>query len=240
MSTLLLRLAAPLQAWGTESKFESRRTQREPSKSGVIGMLAAALGLRRDADLSEFSALHFGIRVDREGEVIKDFHTAQAEKAENKRKKETDAVPEKIGYLTFRYYLSDAVFLVGLETEDKELLEKIEAALRAPCFPLFLGRRSCPPTLPLVLGLRDKDLESALREEENQNQDARSVRRTHRYIRLDCMPGELEGAVVQDYPISFNPKKREFGYRRAKEIWFRDDVKSDDVMVEEHDAMAEL
>lgn len=51
MSTLLLRLAAPLQAWGTESKFESRRTQREPSKSGVIGMLAAALGLRRDADL---------------------------------------------------------------------------------------------------------------------------------------------------------------------------------------------
>ena len=42
MSTLLLRLAAPLQAWGTASKFERRRTQREPSKSGVIGMLAAA------------------------------------------------------------------------------------------------------------------------------------------------------------------------------------------------------
>ena len=76
MSTLLLRLAAPLQAWGTDSKFEVRRTNREPSKSGVIGLLAAALGLRRDADLSKLSALRFGVRVDRNGEVIKDFHMA--------------------------------------------------------------------------------------------------------------------------------------------------------------------
>ena len=236
MSTLLLRLAAPLQAWGTESKFESRRTQREPSKSGVIGMLAAALGLRRDADLSELSALRFGVRVDREGKVIKDFHTAQAVKTAKKDKNEE---PEKIGYVTSRYYLSDAVFLVGLESEDDAFLEKLEAALRTPCFPLFLGRRSCPPTLPLVLGLREKDLETALREEENQNQNARSNKRTRRYIRLGSMPDELEGAVVQDVPISFNPMKREFGYRRAKEIWLRDDVNTEE-SAEEHDAMAEL
>lgn len=239
MSTLLLRLAAPLQAWGTESKFESRRTQREPSKSGVIGMLAAALGLRRDADLSELSALRFGVRVDREGEVIKDFHTAQAVKSEKKAKKEKDEEPEIIGYVTSRYYLSDAVFLVGLESEDHALLEKIETALRTPCFPLFLGRRSCPPTLPLVLGLREKDLETALREEENQNQNTRSIKRTRRYIRLDSMPDELEGAVVRDLPISFSPYKREFGYRRAKEIWLRDDVNTEE-SAEEHDAMAEL
>ena len=134
MSTLLLRLAAPLQAWGTDSKFEVRRTNREPSKSGVIGLLAAALGLRRDADLSKLSALRFGVRVDRNGEVIKDFHMAKA---------------EKTSYLTYRYYLSDAIFLVGLESEDRSFLEQIERALRNPCFPLFLGRRSCPPTLPL-------------------------------------------------------------------------------------------
>ena len=59
MSTLLLRLAAPLQAWGTESKFESRRTQREPSKSGVIGMLAAALGLRLIYRNSQHCGLEF-------------------------------------------------------------------------------------------------------------------------------------------------------------------------------------
>ena len=239
MSTLLLRLAAPLQAWGTESKFESRRTQREPSKSGVIGMLAAALGLRRDADLSELTALRFGVRVDREGKVIRDFHTAQAVKAVKAAKKDKNEEPEKIGYVTSRYYLSDAVFLVGLESEDHALLEKIETALRAPYFPLFLGRRSCPPTLPLVLGLREKDLETALREEDNQNQNARSIKRTRRYIRLDSMPDELEGAVVRDLPISFSPYKREFGYRRAKEIWLRDDVKTEE-SAEEHDAMAEL
>ena len=239
MSTLLLRLAAPLQAWGTASKFERRRTQREPSKSGVIGMLAAALGLRRDADLSELTALRFGVRVDREGKVIRDFHTAQAVKTEKKAKKEKTEEPEKIGYVTSRYYLSDAVFLVGLESEDHALLEKIETALRAPYFPLFLGRRSCPPTLPLVLGLREKDLETALREEDNQNQNARSNKRTRRYIRLDSMPDELEGAVVRDLPISFNPIKREFGYRRAKEIWLRDDVNREE-SADEHDAMAEL
>ena len=239
MSTLLLRLAAPLQAWGTKSKFESRRTQREPSKSGVIGMLAAALGLRRDADLSKLTALRFGVRVDREGEVIKDFHTAQAVKAEKKAKKKENEESEKIGYVTSRYYLSDAVFLVGLESEDDEFLEKIETALRTPCFPLFLGRRSCPPTLPLVLGLREKDLETALREEENQNQNVRSIKRTRRYIRLDSMPDELEGAVVRDLPISFSPYKRKFGYRRAKEIWLWDDVNTEE-SAEEHDAMAEL
>ena len=224
MSTLLLRLAAPLQAWGTDSKFEVRRTNREPSKSGVIGLLAAALGLRRDADLSKLSALRFGVRVDRNGEVIKDFHMAKA---------------EKTSYLTYRYYLSDAIFLVGLESEDRNFLEKIERALRNPCFPLFLGRRSCPPTLPLVLGIREDALETALRGEENQNKDLKSRRQSHRYIRLDCGEGEQEGTVVQDLPISFNPMRREFAYRRAKEIWLRDDVNTEE-SAEEHDAMAEL
>lgn len=224
MSTLLLRLAAPLQAWGTDSKFEVRRTNREPSKSGVIGLLAAALGLRRDADLSKLSALRFGVRVDRNGEVIKDFHMAKA---------------EKTSYLTYRYYLSDAIFLVGLESEDRSFLEQIERALRNPCFPLFLGRRSCPPTLPLVLGIREDALGTALRGEENQNKDLKSIRQSHRYIRLDCGVGEQEGAVVQDLPISFNPMRREFGYRRAKEIWIRDDVNTEG-SAEEHDAMAEL
>lgn len=149
------------------------------------------------------------------------------------------AKAEKTSYLTYRYYLSDAIFLVGLESEDRSFLEQIERALRNPCFPLFLGRRSCPPTLPLVLGIREDALETALRGEENQNKDLKSIRQSHRYIRLDCGVGEQEGAVVQDLPISFNPMKREFAYRRAKEIWLRDDVNTEE-SAEEHDAMAEL
>ena len=67
MPTLLIRLAAPLQSWGSNSKFEIRTTEKMPTKSGVTGMLAAALGLKRDADLSELSGLRFGVRADREG-----------------------------------------------------------------------------------------------------------------------------------------------------------------------------
>ena len=57
MSTLLLRLAGPLQSWGTDSKFEVRRTENEPSKSGVIGLVAAALGIRRNEEISELNSL---------------------------------------------------------------------------------------------------------------------------------------------------------------------------------------
>ena len=79
MSTLLLRLAAPIQAWGSESKFDIRTTGREPTKSGVLGMLAAALGIRRDdtAALSAVTSLRFGVRVDREGAYLHDFHILQ-------------------------------------------------------------------------------------------------------------------------------------------------------------------
>lgn len=78
MSTLVLRLAAPLQSWGSASKFDIRRTHTEPTKSGVIGLLMAALGCPRDDDKTIHlldSKLHMGIRVDRPGTIVKDFHT---------------------------------------------------------------------------------------------------------------------------------------------------------------------
>ena len=85
MATLLLRLAAPLQAWGADSKFETRKTNREPTKSGVIGLLAAALGLRRDESegLARLTGLRFGVRVEREGQLLVDYHTAKTQDAKN-------------------------------------------------------------------------------------------------------------------------------------------------------------
>lgn len=154
MATLLLRLAAPLQAWGADSKFETRKTAREPTKSGVIGLLAAALGLRRDETepLTRLAQLRFGVRVEREGQLLVDFHMA--------RNKEKDR-----SYVTYRHYLEDAVFLVGLESEDTALLQELAEALTHPVFPLYLGRRACPPTLPLCLGLREQGLVEALQAE---------------------------------------------------------------------------
>ena len=76
MSTLLLRLAGPMQSWGTQSRHSLRDTGQEPSKSGVIGLVAAALGRPRDRDISDLAGLRMGVRVDHEGRVSKDFHAA--------------------------------------------------------------------------------------------------------------------------------------------------------------------
>ena len=135
MATLLLRLAAPLQSWGADSKFETRKTNREPTKSGVIGLLAAALGLRRDdaAGLARLNGLHFAVRADREGSLLVDFHTAN---------REEDRKKGKAPYVTYRHYLQDAVFLVGLESEDTALLQELETALKHPVYPLYPGRET--------------------------------------------------------------------------------------------------
>lgn len=76
MAVLLLRLAAPLQAWGSSSKFIVRSTEREPTKSGVIGMIAAALGIQRNDDpqkLVPLTTLRFGVRADKEEFCLKIF-----------------------------------------------------------------------------------------------------------------------------------------------------------------------
>ena len=216
MSTLLLRLAAPMQSWGCGSKFDTRMTQREPTKSGVLGMLAAAAGVRRDDTdaLKELSRLKFGVRVDREGTLLHDFHMVHAEKA---------------SYVTHRYYLCDAVFLCGLESDDDETLQRLCLSLTHPVYPLFLGRRSCPPTLPVVLGVRSKDLASALEEEPRLVQSEDDLR-----IVTDAGQDDPGAAVVKDVPLSFSPYRREFGYRRFQEKILPGNRQ------EEHDPFAEL
>src|SRR5512147_835084 len=83
--TLLMRLVAPMQSWGVQSDFTYRDTGLEPSKSGVIGLLCAALGKPRDEAhpdshsqprLAELATLRMGVRVDREGLLQRDYHTA--------------------------------------------------------------------------------------------------------------------------------------------------------------------
>lgn len=66
-AVLLARLAAPLQSWGIGSRFDRRDTQLHPTKSGYIGMIAAALGLDRTDDISHLTQLRFGVREDRPG-----------------------------------------------------------------------------------------------------------------------------------------------------------------------------
>lgn len=204
MSTLLLRFAAPLQAWGTNSKYDIRKTDREPSKSGVVGFLAAALGRKRNDPLDDLNQLRLGVRVDQEGSILQDFHMVHAEKS---------------SYVTRRYYLSDAVFVVGLESQDEEFLNQLEYAVRHPAYPLFLGRRSCPPCGKIVLGVRSKlDLEEALREESWQASEWKMRKERAAEVHLRLVLESSDGRVVrQDYPVSFNPKKRLYEYRGIRE-----------------------
>ena len=78
MKVLLIRLAGPLQSWGTQSRFVVRDTGLEPSKSGVVGLLCAARGIDREdrAGLARVAACRIGVRVDREGVLSRDYHTA--------------------------------------------------------------------------------------------------------------------------------------------------------------------
>lgn len=159
MATLLLRFSAPMQAWGTQSDFGHRHTGREPSKSGVIGLLCAALGRPRSAPVDDLAALRMGLRVDKEGMVRRDFHTA----GKSGYYKVDGSVERKNPIISERYYLHDAKFLVGLEG-DFNLLSGLQHALMRPVWFLFLGRKACIPSERIWLpdGLQDVPLLTAL------------------------------------------------------------------------------
>ena len=223
MATLLLRLAAPLQAWGSDSKFETRKTNREPTKSGVIGLLAAALGLRRDESkaLARLAQLRFGVRVEREGQLLVDYHIAKTQ-------------DQKTSYVTYRHYLQDAVFLAGIESEDTALLQQLQQALLHPAFPLYLGRRSCPPTLPLCLGIRAGELLDTLRAEPLlvKQRNGAPLR-----IVADTDPADAAAVPRRDLAVSFSPIHRQYGFRPVRE-WNTNPPEMPGAT--EHDAMAEL
>lgn len=204
MATLLLRLAGPMQAWGDVSRFARRDTRSEPTKSGVLGLLAAAEGRRRSESVEDLANLRFGVRVDQPGELMRDFQTARS--LDGKR-----SMP-----LSYRYYLSDAIFLAGVEG-DEALLAGLADAVQAPAFPLYLGRRSCVPSGPVFLGLVDKDLEVALRQANwlarpwfRQRQGSE----VHLDLLADRSASHSEGdETVRDVPVSFDPERREYGWR---------------------------
>ena len=191
--TLLIQMAAPLQSWGADSKFDTRRTCKEPTKSGTIGLVAAALGIKRDEDdkIKDLASLRFGVRVDKEGTPLNDFHVMKAEDV-------------KDPFISNRHYLQDAVFIAALESENEELLEKINDALKNPAFPIFLGRRSCPPAKKLALGIFHGTIEENFKTFPVSEQGASNVR-----VIIDTE----SGSTIRDMPISFNPANRKHGFR---------------------------
>lgn len=203
MATLLLRLQGPLQSWGTTSRFDERDTQLEPSKSGVVGLLCAALGRDRREPVDDLAALRMGVRIDREGVPMRDYQTATGVLIAG-----TGKADEGRTVVSPRFYLADAVFLVGLEGPDVALLRRLQAALRAPVWPLALGRKSFAPAGPVHLpdGLQDMPLEQALCAYDSAHHPRPSER-----MRLVLEHGS-EGAVRLDQPVAPFSQRR-FGPR---------------------------
>ena len=161
MSVLLLQLAGPLQSWGDSSRFVRRETRTEPTKSGVLGLLACAQGRTREDPIEDLLGLSFGVRVEQRGRIITDMQTEKSLTRKRGSRNYDHVMP-----LTYRYYLADAKFLVALGA-DRTLLETLDEALRNPRWPLYLGRRACPPSFPLTLGIHDEydDVRAALEHE---------------------------------------------------------------------------
>lgn len=222
MSTLILRLQGPMQSWGTQSRFSVRDTGREPSKAGVIGLLCAAEGRPRTESLADLNALCMGVRGDREGTLQRDYHTAGGGTFRGRPygvAKANRAKPETV--TSTRYYLADAEYVVGLEGDD-ELLESLRQSLQAPCWPLYLGRKSFVPCRPIVgpdclrLG---QSLEEALRAEPwlARSERDRQERLAEPRLRavLDAPPHESP-EVRHDVPLSFDP--RQFTIRHVRTV----------------------
>lgn len=204
MSVLLLRLAGPMQSWGSSSRYIRRTTEDVPTKSGIVGLLAAAYGRRRTDPIEDLAAIRIGVRIDQPGSMMRDFQTMQ------------HPIKDETGSISHRFFLSDAVFLVALEA-DSELLDGMANALHRPVFPLSLGRRSFPPAGPLVIGPRDGDIAASLAGHRWLAPEFAQRRHRAASVQLatvaDCAVGTEGSEVWRDEPISFDPVRREYGWR---------------------------
>ena len=231
MSTLLLRLAGPFQSWGTQSRFSVRDTGREPSKSGVIGLLCAALGRPRTEPLDDLAALRRGVRVDQEGALQRDYQTAGGTHRRDEEYGVAHADGGTGGTVTSaRYYLADADFLVGLagSGQDQEaLLRDLDDALARPIWPLCLGRKAFVPGVPVRLpdqapngpGLHREALREVL-QRHHWPERAGGARLRFVFETEPTVTAELRA----DVPISFAPGARQYA-TRAVETMFLERVR---------------
>jgi len=219
MPTLLLRLVGPMQSWGTTSRFDQRDTGKEPSKSGVIGLLAAAMGLDRiDCEnLEPLTRLSMGVRHDRPGVPKQDYQTAGC--AGNDTIIKADGTQSKDGVVSERFYLADAAFLVGLECDERFLLEKVHAALRDPVWPLALGRKSYVPSEPIWIenGVQDVPLRDALARWP-WIATPRKWEALPEKLLVSFESGDGSGVLKMDQPLSSFAERR-FGSRFVRSEW---------------------
>lgn len=173
MQYLVFRLYGPLASWGEAAVGGDRPTGLTPTRSAVLGMIGAALGIKRD-DTPRLNALRLEVGVAIKsysaGSLMRDYHTAQVPSQDRKRhfysrKDELSIAKEKLNtILSSRDYRSDGYWVVAIwqQQAGEFSLESIKAALTKPVFTPYLGRKACPLAAPLLPTLIEADLRSAL------------------------------------------------------------------------------
>ena len=233
---LLMRLEGPLQSWGVRARWDVRDTQPEPTKSGIIGLLGCALGYpmndpRLETELD--AGLRFGVRVESPGRVIEDYQTISGflPTAEGtfkhsgvktavslaKLRSDPDVTPSTI--ISPRYYLEDAAFLVALEEKNGHagLLRRCADALERPVWPIYLGRKACIPTRPVleVFTQEYDDIKDALRRHEWSWLRSCKIKRDEKLPdQLDAYAENEDGPFVRQDAVRINPA-RSYGFRHA-------------------------
>ncbi len=197
MTTLLMRMRAPMMSWGDHSRFTIRDTRREPTKSAVIGLLCAALGRPRWEPIDDLASLKMGVRVDREGVMLCDYHTIMDSIKSSGSKGDT--------VLSDRYYMADADYLVGLEG-DRSLLETLNAALESPCWQLYFGRKSFVPSCPIHIGIINTELFPALQQQPYFSRKPKNI------PELRCVL-DVEDSLDTRRDVPLDWQKRLFGSR---------------------------
>lgn len=211
---LALRLEGPLQSWGFDSQYNRRNTGLMPTKSAVAGMCCAALGLPRGSDKEQEFLASFGTvrmtaiaiprRLKKELPVrrLQDYHTVQNTKTAGGKNKDC--------HITHRQYLTDAAFGILLAGEAA-LLGEIAAALADPVWGIWLGRKTCIPSAPVLAGLK-----------ENRNDALRLLigeKPLESFTRQEGVGNFAEGHdSLPDAPVSFATERRLFSPRRVRTL----------------------
>lgn len=202
-----------MQSWGSSSRFTRRSTEAFPTKSALVGLLAAAQGRRRVDPIEDLAQLRVAVRVDQPGQLLRDFHTAHRGEV---------SMP-----LSDRFYWADAAFGAFIEGPD-ELIEALAQAIVRPVFPLYLGRRACPPTMPLRLAVHDGAAWDAL--QTTPWLAAKFYQRKRKEARVSLRVVADQGIIpvkagtayqhthtLQDVPISFDSQRRRYSLRTVEE-----------------------
>lgn len=207
MKTVTIKLTSPLQSYGNEASFLRRTSFDYPSKSAVVGMIAAAFGYHRDDERIEaLSKLSYAVRVDQPGTPINDFHTVEWKTGTRK--------------ITYRDYIQDAIFVAAVGSDDEQLIDQIGNKLQHPKFQLFLGRRANVPAGPIKLQYFTKqDPVEALKQLDWQAASWYGLKHRHEQnVRVDlyadaAMLASNRDWLAKDQVASFDPRDRQFSFR---------------------------